>query len=621
MKFSINPTHIAIIALFFLLPLLLSNNAQAAPLVCDSGGPLKETCPVGLGDVGDQVSLRDITDTTNDTKSVSVSLDKSSYHVGDAATLRITDYYANLTSSTTEKISAKVTSSSDSNGISLILTETGPNTSNFVGSFTFTSGPSSGNALHFKPGDTVHVKYDKSPTYAPRFQATFDNAGTAGDVILGDQNLTSDDEINTPMSTIIESANFTLANGDSLDPGTGKITVTFSYANAQFGCTIGVGGCDPSLLDVFVEPPTSSTFRGIVQDFGEPVTVDTIAKTVTADVNVGTSGGGQTSGSWLIVLAFAGGSPGGGGGGVIVNPSLVIDAAAALTSAPGGSGSESVAPSLLYSPALSGGMSKYLPKNPTDVIMPSTDTSVIFPLDIDGKGFALNGYSNKILTNTLEVGKPFDMKLNFQKNNYPIQHVSIYIHLPHDTDEITDSDTYVAYDKDSPLEIHDPHEFFSKVSVSDNSTDLYTSFNYDINFAKPMNTSDVIVRVWDIVRHSQDIKILNAWQVLPSPTNPIVYAKKALVNETSPAMTPVLNNGTNSQLIGNELNTIEMIKEWSGYSPESISDEQLLKSLGLSGSHIPSWVMKTTHWLISGDIDQKEFIESIKYLHDGGVIK
>jgi hypothetical protein len=609
---EITQTRISFLAILVLLPLLLSNNAHA--VLCDSGGPSKESCAIGAGDPGNQVSLRNISDTTNMTKSATMSLDKSSYHAGDTATLHITDHYANLTSYTIDKINATIISSSDHTGIPVVLTETGPNTSIFVTTFSLTSGSSSGNALHITPSNTISVKYIPVPQYAPRFQATFDNAGGAGDAILSDLRLTSDDEINTPMSTVIEAVNFTLANGASIDPGTGVIHVVFSYANTELGCPIAT--CSPTLLDVFIEPPASGTFRGIVQDFGEPVTVDTLAQTVTADINVGTSGGGQTSGSWKIVLAFASGSPGGGGGGPVIHPSsLVIDALAGFQI--GSSGPSS--PTLLYSTAPFSGLSKYVTPN-ADVLMPIIDKSVTFPLVIDGKGFALNKYSNKIQTNIFQVGKPFDVDLNFLKSIYPIQHVAIFTDLKHDFDEISNSDTYVTYDKNSPLEIHDPQGFFSKVNVSDNATDKYSSFHYYFTFTKPMNTSDLIVRVWDTDRHSQDFKILNAWKIIPSPENQIHNINKTSDNETSLALAHSLNN-TQPQMIYNNSDKLEIIKEWSGYSANSISDEQFLKSIGMSGSHIPYWVMKTSRLLINGDIDQDEFIKSITYLYENNIIK
>jgi hypothetical protein len=63
------------------------------------------------------------------------------------------------------------------------------------------------------------------------------------------------------------------------------------------------------------------------------------------------------------------------------------------------------------------------------------------------------------------------------------------------------------------------------------------------------------------------------------------------------------------------------IKKWGGYSPTSISDSQLLADVGMNGTHIPSWFMKTTKWIVTNEVNQQDFLNALKYMHDNGMIK
>src|SRR2546427_3388499 len=117
---------------------------SASAVICAAGAtPATLDCSIPAGATRNVVSLRNIADTSNDTKAATVTFDKSSYHPGDSGTVTITDFYANLNSLTRDTIQATLKSSSDPVGISIIATENGPSSSTFVGSFTTTSGPSS----------------------------------------------------------------------------------------------------------------------------------------------------------------------------------------------------------------------------------------------------------------------------------------------------------------------------------------------------------------------------------------------------------------------------------------------------------------------------------------------
>ena len=185
--------------------------------------------------------------------------------------------------------------------------------------------------------------------------------------------------------------------------------------------------------------------------------------------------------------------------------------------------------------------------------------------------------------------------------------------------EIGDSDTYVIYDKDKPLQIVDPHGFFSDVTIKSTTENQVGKIGVSITFAKSMPKSNIFIREWNEARHSSDTKIKDAIEVVESPqsiqTSKDIIPNNLSVQNVSPNPTQEVSTAT-----GND-DITSYIKQWGGYSPDSISDSQLLDHLGIKADHIPSWFMKTTKWIVNGDSSQQEFKDAIKYMSDKGIIK
>jgi hypothetical protein len=85
---------------------------------------------------------------------------QSSYPLEGQGILQITDYDMNLNPDVIDKFETNVWSDSDSGGIKLTMTETGPNTGVFQGAAYFTNDlSSSGSRLHVLSGDAVTAEY------------------------------------------------------------------------------------------------------------------------------------------------------------------------------------------------------------------------------------------------------------------------------------------------------------------------------------------------------------------------------------------------------------------------------------------------------------------------------
>ncbi|MBW3650443.1 MAG: Ig-like domain-containing protein, partial [Actinobacteria bacterium] len=92
-------------------------------------------------------------------------LDKLRYVISDGAVLTVSDRDLDTNATTAQTVSVKVASTSDATGLTVTLTETGVNTGIFRGTATFTTGPSSANALKVAQGDSVTLTYAETGTF------------------------------------------------------------------------------------------------------------------------------------------------------------------------------------------------------------------------------------------------------------------------------------------------------------------------------------------------------------------------------------------------------------------------------------------------------------------------
>lgn len=112
---------------------------------------------------------------------------QSSYPVNSQAIVQITDPDMNLNPGAIDKFNTSVWSDSDSGGINLTMTETGPNTGIFQGTVYLTTDlRSAGSRLHVSPGDTITAEYTDNTLplpYSPSDQLRLTATTTAGTVL------------------------------------------------------------------------------------------------------------------------------------------------------------------------------------------------------------------------------------------------------------------------------------------------------------------------------------------------------------------------------------------------------------------------------------------------------
>ena len=209
---------------------------------------------------------------------------------------------------------------------------------------------------------------------------------------------------------------------------------------------------------------------------------------------------------------------GGSGGGLVISR-VVLDVLAGGTSSTG----DFTPPLLVLSklkltslPLLGDLLNTILNADPFTPIMPLDDPSIDYPISINGNGYLLTQHANTIQTYTGKTGEPISFKMTLYDAT-GVEHIALYTNLRGDARDIQDSDTYLTYNEGKPLEITDPHGFFSNVNFTESEYNGKYIADFNMTFAKPMNTSDVMIRTWDEKRNSGDIKIFDAIKIEGEP--------------------------------------------------------------------------------------------------------
>jgi hypothetical protein len=257
------------------------------------------------------------------------------YSIGEAAVVTVTDQEANTDDTVINTEYLLVTSTTDTIGIILTLTETEPDSGEFTGSFTLSSDPSSPltNTLQTQTGDSIVVAYGATH---PRVQATVSGVAAAGTeatpgtATLSEYALTSDQQELLEFKIIGEPVLIDLDDTVQLlpfDQG-GKITTTLSYANAP------LDGQTEGGLTVYL---------GIPLPDGSIDWHDLCAETGTCRLGTNSITVDSYSEGIFTIGVFVGGG-GGGGGGLAFGGGLVVDLTASVVGSSSGGGGTTTPP-------------------------------------------------------------------------------------------------------------------------------------------------------------------------------------------------------------------------------------------------------------------------------------
>jgi len=266
------------------------------------------------------VSFRDITNTAITTSSV--SLDSSSFSIGDTVTITVVDNDANVDLLNADVVlSTAISTTSGAASATAVLTETGPNTASFSGTIVLSSSPTSGNILETNSGDVLTISYTSEKQTVGRADVEVTLASGVGTVDISDDIITSSFEVPCPAILFTHPITVDLTGSYS-----GDIKVTLSYANAL------LGGSSAGAIKMMYRnnPSPGQFFQELTPDdpFNPFTGNDNSLHNFAAKTVTNVDQPPQRSGQYA--LGIDAGCIGGGGGGLI-GPDLVVNVLAEIS--------------------------------------------------------------------------------------------------------------------------------------------------------------------------------------------------------------------------------------------------------------------------------------------------
>ena len=224
--------------------------------------------------------------------------------------------------------------------------------------------------------------------------------------------------------------------------------------------------------------------------------------------------------------------------------------------------------------------------------------------------------TNKMPTAIVETSNEIQLRILLYENSgtSALEHIALYTNL-RDNERIDKSDTYVQYDKGKPIKIVNKNGYLSDADVSFVQRNNNLEAVFSLTFAKPMDISNIIVRAWDTNRNSRDAIFLNAIKV--------EQVESALVPSNILELQPEVKPESDLVKMDPEpLLSMSLLKQWAGFSENSVSDEEFLQNLGLEGTKIPSWFKKSqvAKWVIEETISQRELLDTLKFFEKNGIL-
>ena len=239
-----------------------------------------------------------------------------------------------------------------------------------------------------------------------------------------------------------------------------------------------------------------------------------------------------------------------------------------------------------------------------------------FPLEMGSNGYLLDGPVNTLVPHAIPAGQTVTIKMTVHDPT-PIAYFAAYLNLPGDSISHLDSDAQVIWNNGQTYVV-DRSGLMRDAAITmsgDPDDASKKTFTVTVTLSEEMGESNMAIRTWNAAGHLTEVQIFDALDVRAPEPEPAAVDPEPAEAEPEPAAVdpePAAVDGS----AGRDLLAIRM---WSGFEPESISDAQLLASLGLDypGADIPSWVMTELGPLAAkGDITIGEFKTALQYVLD-----
>ena len=267
------------------------------------------------------------------------------------------------------------------------------------------------------------------------------------------------------------------------------------------------------------------------------------------------------------------------------------------------------------------------------------DDTFDFPLVINNYGYLLDDVTNTLVPQIVTVGDDDPTVITFtvytQKD---LAHFTLYLNLSDENTDYTDSDTYITYKNDGTAVVTDPHGYIADATITvtqeDDSMPEKKTVSITLYFDEPMGPTNMVAYMWNTDRKAAFIKIIDAIEVVAAPLEPVMQAAdpeplepdSGLPADPEPVAPDFAGDAADPEPVPadtlwpddyDEAQALNLIRMWSGFEPEMITDEQMLASLGLDypDADIPDWMMTQLGVLVAkGDVTTDEFLLALQYV-------
>ena len=288
---------------------------------------------------------------------------------------------------------------------------------------------------------------------------------------------------------------------------------------------------------------------------------------------------------------------------------------------------------------------------PLEPITP--DDTFDLPLVIDGYGYLLDDTTNTLVPQTVRAGDNSITHITFtvytQKD---LAHFILYLNLQGENTDYADSDTYITYEGDGTTVVTDPHGYIAGATITvtheDDQVPEKKTVRIIVEFAEPMGPTNMVAYLWNTDRKAVFIRVIDALDVVAAPPQepemqaadpepvpldgqmPADPEPVPLDGQMPADPEPVPLDGQmpadpepiSSDILWfddyDEAQVLHIIRMWSGFESEFITDTQLLELLGLEDYQdvdLPDWMMTQLGVLVAkGDVTVGEFVLALQYV-------
>ena len=262
---------------------------------------------------------------------------------------------------------------------------------------------------------------------------------------------------------------------------------------------------------------------------------------------------------------------------------------------------------------------------PEGPLQPVPADGTPYPLIIDQNGYALHSSPSTVIPTQVAAGQTVTIKVTIHDPT-PIAYFAIYLNLQGNDISHLDSDAQIIWDS-GEVRVTDPNGLMQDASVTmseDPDDPAKKTATVTVTFSDSMGETNMVIRTWNAAGQIAEVKIFDALDVRTQEPEPAAVdpepGTEPNTADPEPGAVPVTAPGVadSQPAAGPDADRDTLaIRMWSGFEPESISDAQLLASLGLDypGVDIPSWVMTELGVLAAGgDITVEQFTTALEYV-------